>query len=156
MKLDSQGYANVHELIENLNKRDRVIDFAQLQEIVESCPKQRFRFNEDKTLIRASQGHSLDIDLGYKETIPPSVLYHGTATKYLESIRQTGLNKRQRHHVHLTETIATAIVVGARRGSVVILEIDAAKMHQEGHKFYVSDNSVWLTDSVDIRYIKEM
>jgi putative RNA 2'-phosphotransferase len=125
----------------------------KLAAIVAEDEKQRYQFSEDKRRIRASQGHSVDVDLGYPAQEPPDVLYHGTAERFLESIRKAGLEKRARHHVHLSATPNTAVKVGKRYGRPVILSIAAGRMHRAGHQFYCSDNNVWLTDQVPVEYI---
>ena len=109
--------------------------------------------NETLDKIRASQGHSIDINLGYTPQQPPEMLYHGTATRFLDSILQTGLEKRNRHHLHLTADKSTATQVGLRHGKVIILEILAQKMFEDGYEFFVSENGVWLTDNVPVKYI---
>jgi putative RNA 2'-phosphotransferase len=124
-------------------------------EVVQTNNKKRFAFNEDKTLIRASQGHSIEIKLNLPAVTPPDTLYHGTAEKYLESILQTGLQKQTRQHVHLSATVETAKVVGSRHGKPVILIINAKAMYMAGLEFYLSENKVWLTDSVPVEYITQ-
>ena len=130
------------------------IDQALLDYVVSSNNKKRFAFNSDHTRIRASQGHSVAVNLGYQSKEPPAILYHGTAKYALVSILKTGLDKRSRHHVHLTANESTALSVGTRYGDPVILQIDALLMHTEGCKFYESENHVWLTDNVPVKYIK--
>ena len=118
------------------------------------CNKKRFAFNDDKTRIRANQGHSVEVTLGYASQIPPAVLYHGTATRFLDSIRAEGLKKGERHHVHLSSDMETAVKVGQRHGKPAILTIDATAMHSAGMAFYQSDNGVWLTDRVPTEFIQ--
>jgi len=155
IQLDENGWVNVNELIEKLNNYGKEIDFEILKYVVETNSKKRFAFNEDKSKIRANQGHSLQIDLNYKPIIPPEILYHGTSEKFLDSILKSGIEKRNRQHVHLSSDIETAMKVGQRHGKPVILEIQTAKMNKNGHKFYLSENKVWLTDYVPIEYIKK-
>ncbi|MEO7509055.1 MAG: RNA 2'-phosphotransferase, partial [Pyrinomonadaceae bacterium] len=126
---------------------------AELQEVVEQNDKKRFAFNEDGTRIRASQGHSISVKLGYEPVEPPAVLFHGTAKNNIESIRAHGLLKQERHHVHLSEDWATARKVGERYGVPIVLEIATEKMKQDGFAFFRSENGVWLTDHVPIFYI---
>ena len=153
--LNSRGYADVNSLIKGVNKTGRYIDLEILKNIVVSDKKGRYKFNEDMTKIRANQGHSLDyIDLELEVVKPLDILYHGTATKNLDSILKTGLNKMNRNHVHLSDNLKTASQVGQRHGELVILEINAKKMYKDGYEFYLSDNKVWLTDIVPIKYIK--
>ena len=151
--LDENGYTNVDELINQLNTHNENINFEILQHIVDTNNKKRFAFNDDLTKIRASQGHSVDVELGYTEQQPPAILYHGTIEKFLASIMQDGLQKMQRHHVHLSADKATAIKVAERRGKPIILEIKADEMFANGHKFYLSDNGVWLTEQVPMQFI---
>ncbi len=153
IKLNEQGWVGVDELLEKLKAKGKNISLEQLEEVVKNNNKKRFAFNEDKTLIRANQGHSISLDLGYEAVEPPRSLYHGTATRFLDSIQKTGLEKRNRHHVHLSEELDTATNVGGRHGKVVVLIIDAEQMHKDGFKFFVSENGVWLTDHVPTQYI---
>jgi len=151
--LDNEGWTKVPELIEKINKKGINLDFATLQIIVDTNDKKRFAFNDDKTLIRASQGHSVEVELNYKPEIPPTVLYHGTAIKNVPAIRENGLQKMNRHHVHLTASEDTALKVGQRHGKPVILTVQALLMHEQQFVFYVSDNGVWLTDHVPAAFI---
>jgi putative RNA 2'-phosphotransferase len=124
-----------------------------LDHIVATNPKKRFAFNEDRTKIRASQGHSITIDLGYEPQSPPEILYHGTASRHLDSIFKSGLQKQSRHHVHLSDNFQTAETVGQRHGKPTVLHVSSAKMEQDGFLFFKSENGVWLTDEVPPRYI---
>ncbi|HHB78596.1 MAG TPA: RNA 2'-phosphotransferase [Saprospiraceae bacterium] len=153
IQLDENGWVSVSELIEKLNQNREYISFEILKYVVDTNSKKRFAFNEDQTKIRASQGHSLQIDLNYEPINPPKKLYHGTSERFLESILKSGIEKRNRQHVHLSSDIETALKVGQRHGKPVVLDIEAEKMSQNGHKFYLSDNSVWLTEYVPIEYI---
>lgn len=153
IKLDSKGYANVDELINGINNSGRKIDMEILEEIVRTDNKGRYSFNEDKSKIRANQGHSVKVDVGLKECKPPKSLYHGTCTRYLNSIMTVGLTKMSRLHVHLSSDKETAINVGRRHGEVAVLKIDSERMFQDGYKFYLSENNVWLTDKVPVEYI---
>lgn len=153
LHLDENGWASVKDLLEKMNKKGIKIDIDLLNTIVESNDKKRFAFNDDKTKIRASQGHSIDVDLELKPVIPPPVLYHGTTGKYLDSIFKTGLKKQSRQHVHLSATIETAKAVGGRHGKPVILTINAKAMQDQGFLFYLSANNVWLADEVPTQFI---
>ena len=153
LTLDHEGWANVAELIEKMNKKGGKLDFALLQIIVDTNDKKRYSFNEDKTRIRANQGHSVDVDLNLVAQEPPAMLYHGTTSKYIDVIRKHGIQKMNRHHVHLTTTKATALNVGSRHGKPVLLEINALKMHEQSYEFYLSANGVWLTDEVPPAFI---
>lgn len=154
--LDKNGWADVNGLINGINRTGRQIDFKTLAEIVATDKKRRFAFNSDKSKIRASQGHSVDVDLELEETAPPKFLYHGTAEKYFESIKRLGVEKRTRNFVHLSPDEQTALKVGSRHGSPVILKIDAQKMADDGFKFFISENGVWLTDRVPFEYVIEI
>ena len=154
--LDKHGWANVKDLIKGINSAGREIDMKLLEEIVKADNKGRYSFNENKTKIRANQGHSIQVDIEFKEELPPNILYHGTAIKSLDSIKQQGIKSMTRQWVHLSKDIETAIKVGSRHGKPVILIIDAKRMNDEGIKFYISENKVWLTEYIDWKYIKEI
>ncbi|WP_343604589.1 RNA 2'-phosphotransferase [Fluviicola sp.] len=151
---DANGWVDVDELIEKCNLKKRHLDFETLEEVVAGNDKQRFSFNEDLTRIRANQGHSIEIDLDYEAVEPPGFLYHGTVDKFLGNIRAEGLKKMNRHHVHLSKDLETAVKVGSRRGKPVILTVDAVRMNQDGYSFYRSKNGVWLCDQVPVEYIQ--
>lgn len=152
--LDKNGWANVNELIEGINGSGRVIDMETLENIVKTDNKGRYSFNENKTLIRANQGHSIHVDIELKESTPPDILYHGTATKFIDSIKRQGIKSMSRLYVHLSKDLDTAVKVGNRHGKCVVLKIDAKKMFEDGIKFYLSENGVWLTKFVDWKYVK--
>jgi len=155
LKLDENGWADVSELIAKSAKSRMHFSFKDLEEVVETNNKKRFAFNEDKTRIRASQGHSIDIDLALKAAQPPDFLYHGTADSNISSILQKGIEKRNRQYVHLSVDKETATKVGMRHGKPVILTIRTKEMYDNGIPFYLSANGVWLTDFVDARYISK-
>lgn len=152
LKLDQNGYAQIDELIKCASKNGKKISREQLKTVVETNDKQRFSLSEDGHRIRANQGHSIKVDLALEAIEPPEKLYHGTATRFLKSIFQHGLQARSRHHVHLSKDMETAIKVGQRHGKPFILEIEAQRMNVDGHKFYCSANGVWLTDNVPPQY----
>ena len=127
-----------------------------LEEIVATDDKGRYSFNEDKTLIRANQGHSVQVDVGLKKISPPSVLYHGTGEKYISSIEEIGLIPKTRLYVHLSSDYDTAVKVGSRHGSPVVYTVDTESMLKDGYTFYVSENGVFLVDAVPSKYIKRM
>ncbi|MEW7278855.1 RNA 2'-phosphotransferase [Aquimarina sp. 2201CG1-2-11] len=154
LQLDKNGWANVQELISKSKKYQPNLEINLLREIVATNDKKRFAFNEDYTSIRANQGHSIEIDLGYSPKEPPEFLYHGTVVKFIDAIKEKGLLKMSRHHVHLSEEIETAIKVGARRGKPIILKVKSGDMHTNGIQFFQSDNKVWLTDHVLPEYIE--
>jgi putative RNA 2'-phosphotransferase len=151
--LDAQGWVAIDELLRGLAASGPALTRDELDRIIATDTKQRYAVSEDGLRIRASQGHSIDVDLGYQAAVPPPVLYHGTAERNLASIQQVGLEKRGRHDVHLSATIATARQVGARHGRPVVLAVDAARMHADGHAFSVSANGVWLVDGVPPGYL---
>ena len=155
LQLDEQGWANVNELIDKMNANGFDVNAGIINEVVVTNDKKRFAFNDDKRLIRASQGHSIGVDLNLQEMIPPDILYHGTTHKYLESIFKNGLKSQSRQHVHLSAAIETAKVVGGRHGKPVVLLINARSMHEAGLKFYLSENKVWLADAVPAEYISQ-
>lgn len=155
LELDEQGWADVKELIEKCKKHRYHFSIEDLIEIVETNDKKRYSFNEKGNKIRANQGHSIDIELGLTPIMPPEFLYHGTATRFLTSIMEKGIIKGSRQHVHLSKDKETATKVGARHGKPIILTIMSGKMYEDGVLFYQSDNGVWLTDYVDIKYISE-
>jgi putative RNA 2'-phosphotransferase len=154
ISLDENGWVDVHQLIEALQKQGHEVDMQAIDFVVANNEKKRFAFNADKTRLRASQGHSVRVDLDYQPQIPPIVLYHGTVENNLDSILNNGLVKGERHHVHLSVDEETAKAVGQRRGRPLILEIDAKKMHELGYVFYVSANGVWLTENVPSDFIR--
>ena len=148
-------WANVSELIDGISKT-QYIDMAMLEKIVATDNKQRYAFNEDKTLIRANQGHSIPVDVELPETKPPVILYHGTGEKYVKAIDEQGLIPKSRLYVHLSGDEATAKTVGSRHGKPVIYEIHASEMYNDGYVFYLSVNGVWLTKSVPTKYMKKL
>lgn len=154
INLDEHGWANVQDLINGINNSGRTITFEQLEEIVQTNDKKRYSFNDDKTLIRANQGHSINVDVELKEAIPPKVLYHGTGEKYLESILKDGIKHKNRLNVHLSKDIETATKVGKRHGKPIILKIDTEAMLKDGIKFYLSENEVWLTSDIAPKYFE--
>ena len=151
--LDAEGWVNVHELLTGASNHGVSFTLAELEEVVRTSDKQRFALSVDKQRIRANQGHSVNVDLRLVPETPPAVLYHGTVERFVSSIMTSGLEKRARHHVHLSPDLATATKVGSRRGQPVILKIAAANMHAAGFQFFRSANGVWLTDQVPPEYI---
>ena len=151
--LDDHGWANVQELIKGINKTHS-FTMGMLEKIVEEDNKNRYSFNKEKTLIRANQGHSVNVDVGLTETVPPEILYHGTGIKYRNSIDRGGLISKSRLYVHLSKDIDTAIDVGIRHGESIIYKIKAKEMYKDGYKFYLSSNGVWLTKEVPIKYME--
>lgn len=154
LKLDENGWADVEELILKCSQKGNKLDKVLLDYVVENNDKKRFAYNEDETKIRASQGHSISVELNLAETEPSEYLYHGTVGKFIESIQKEGLKKMSRQHVHLSKDKETAIKVGSRRGVPQVLTVRSGAMHRDGFKFYLSENNVWLTDEVPVKYIQ--
>lgn len=156
LTLQPGGWVAVDELLAACAAHNFPLTRAELDEVVAGSDKQRFAFDETGRLIRANQGHSVDVDLQLDPAQPPAVLYHGTNEQNVPLIIEGGLHKMSRHHVHLSPDVATAQRVGARRGKPVIFEVDAAAMAAAGHLFYVSANGVWLVDSVPPEYLRQL
>jgi putative RNA 2'-phosphotransferase len=151
--LSKDGWTDVDDLITAMNAHGQPLDFETLEHVVDTSDKKRFAFSDDGEMIRANQGHSVEVRLGYQPTLPPEVLHHGTVARFLQSIRENGILKGQRHHVHLSESQDTANAVGKRRGQPLILTVRAREMNAAGHDFYISANGVWLTDFVPPQFI---
>lgn len=154
LTLDSAGWIGVAELLEAVNRHGIALTLDQLRHVVATSDKERYAFNEDETRIRANQGHSVEVDLQYEPVTPPELLYHGTATRFLDAIRQEGLRRMQRHHVHLSDETIRTLEVATRHGKPVLLTIRAGDMHRAGKVFYRSDNGVWLVDHVPPQFIE--
>lgn len=154
IELGEEGWVEVEELLQKITAFGREMDRDLLNEVVEKNNKQRYAFSEDGKRIRASQGHSVKIELGYEPVEPPEFLFHGTAVQHLSAIQRIGLIKRKRHHVHLSKEAETATQVGGRHGTPVILIVKSLEMHQAGHAFFCSENGVWLTESVPPHFIE--
>ena len=153
--LDEHGWADVQELISGVNSSDgHTLNMELLEEIVRTDEKQRYSFNEDHTLIRANQGHSIPVDVELEEKIPPEQLFHGTGEKYVSSIDKQGLIPKSRLYVHISSDIETARKVGSRHGRPVVYRIDCRKMTEDGFRFFHSVNGVWLTKSVPPEYLR--
>ena len=152
--LDEHGWAKVDELVAGIAKTHE-FSMDILEEIVKTDSKQRYSFNEDKTLIRANQGHSIPVDVEFEETAPPDELWHGTGEKYVSSIDAQGLIPKNRLYVHLSKDRDTAVKVGQRHGKPVLYIVKSGEMYREGYKFYLSKNGVWLTKEVPVKYLKK-
>jgi putative RNA 2'-phosphotransferase len=151
LTMDKNGWVLVSEILDKLN-----LTKEQLDTVVEENNKKRFEYDDNEERIRARQGHSINVDVELKTKVPPTELYHGTNMLAEGMIRQHGIKKMNRNHVHLSEELATAINVGSRKGStVIVLTIDAQSMFADGYDFYLSNNGVWLTDHVPTKYIKD-
>lgn len=154
ISLDEHGWANVAELIEGVSK-SRPLTMEMLEEIVRTDEKQRYSFNEDRTLIRANQGHSIPVDVELPEAEPPEYLYHGTGEKSVEAIDWQGLKPMSRLYVHLSQDEETALKVGKRHGMPVVYRVMAGEMHRNGYRFFRSVNGVWLTKVVPAAYLEK-
>lgn len=151
--LDEGGWADIDELLAACERRGMRVSRAQLDEVVARNDKRRFAIDPTGRRIRASQGHTIPVDLGLAPLAPPAWLYHGTVAASLAGIRAEGLRPMRRQHVHLSPDRETATRVGARRGRPVVLSVDAGAMHAAGHVFWRSDNGVWLTDAVPVAFL---
>lgn len=156
IELDQNGWTDVDSLLKNSNSYGIKFDKEILKHIVETNSKKRFAFNETFDRIRASQGHSIEIDLGYTNQKPPEILYHGTSEKSVQSILDIGLEKQSRQQVHLSADIETAIKVGQRHGKPFVFKVLAEQMYNDKFEFFISDNGVWLTDTVPTKYLKQI
>lgn len=151
--LDSHGWADVPKLLKGMQAAGYDIDMAMLEEIVATDNKQRYSFDETHRRIRANQGHSVQVDVELNEQTPPELLWHGTATRFLDSIFEKGLVPGSRLYVHLSRDIQTAYAVGKRHGKAIVLAVRAGDMHRAGHRFWLSENGVWLTEKVPPEYL---
>lgn len=153
LQLDGQGWADVQELIERAKEHGTVLSEALILDVVRTSDKKRFALSASGDFIRANQGHSIDVDLGLLKQTPRACLFHGTASRFLDSILAMGLVKGARHHVHLSADTETASKVGRRHGRLVLLAVASEQMDRDGHTFYRSENGVWLTDTVPAKYL---
>jgi len=154
LKLGDAGWVGVEELLQAVNRHGVLLTLDQLKHVVATSEKKRFAFSEDGLRIRASQGHSIEVDLQYPPQVPPEVLYHGTAVRFLDSIRGKGLQKMDRHDVHLSAGTHVTVQVGSRHGKPALLTIRAGDMHRAGFVFRCSANGVWLVDHVPPEFIE--
>jgi putative RNA 2'-phosphotransferase len=152
--LDEHGWAEVDELIDGISKTYE-FNMEMLEEIVRTDKKGRYSFSEDKTLIRANQGHSINVDVELEEKEPPEFLWHGTGEKFVSGIDAEGLIPKSRLYVHLSKDEATALQVGARHGKPVLYKVLSGKMYKDGYVFYLSQNGVWLTKKVPLKYLEK-
>ena len=152
--LDEHGWAKVDELIDGISKT-YVFNMEMLEEIVKTDKKGRYSFSEDKTLIRANQGHSINVDVELEEKEPPEFLWHGTGEKFVSGIDTGGLIPKSRLYVHLSKDEDTALQVGARHGKPVLYRVLSGKMYKDGYVFYLSQNGVWLTKKVPLEYLEK-
>jgi putative RNA 2'-phosphotransferase len=153
LKLNENGWALIDDVLACANRGGVALTRQLLEQVVAQNDKQRFAISTDGTAIRARQGHSVSVDLQFVAIQPPAQLFHGTADRFVPSIREQGLVRGSRQHVHLSPDIATAITVGQRHGRAVVLTVESGKMYEDGHQFYQSENGVWLVDSVPVMYL---
>ena len=154
LTLGSGGWVAVEDLLTGSERMQAPLTREDLETIVANNDKKRFTFSDDGTRIRAAQGHSVTVDMDYTPVTPPNTLFHGTATRTLPLIREGGLKAMSRQHVHLSADHETAVRVGKRHGSPVVLTVRSGTMHADGHDFYQAENGVWLTDAVPARYLE--
>jgi putative RNA 2'-phosphotransferase len=154
LTLTAEGYCTVSDLIKGCCASGHTLTRDDLETVVADNDKKRFQFSEDGKSIRAVQGHSIEVDLKYEPTAPPETLYHGTATRFLDSIKQQGLHKGSRQHVHLSAMCDTARTVGSRHGNPIVIPVDAAAMHRDSFSFYLTPNGVWLVEEVPAKYLQ--
>jgi len=154
LTLGEAGWVGVEELLQAVNRHGVALTLDDLRHVVATSDKKRFALSEDGLRIRASQGHSVEVDLQYPPQTPPEILYHGTAARFLDSIRQHGLQKMERHDVHLSAETKLTLQVGGRHGKPVLLTIRAGDMHRAGFVFRCSANGVWLVDNVPPQFIQ--
>lgn len=155
--LDEHGWADVNALIRGIREtKEPAFSKELLDEIVRTDSKQRYAYNQDHTLIRASQGHSIPVDVELMQAMPPELLWHGTGEKYTASIEKTGLIPKSRLYVHLSKDMDTAIAVGKRHGKPVVYQVAAGRMAQAGYAFYLSANGVWLTKEVPVEFLQRL
>ncbi|MCG6981189.1 MAG: RNA 2'-phosphotransferase [Deltaproteobacteria bacterium] len=153
LSLDRGGWAKIDELLLKANQAGLSLHKDLLQRVVDSNDKHRFSFSQDRQGIRANYGHSIPVDLDFAPSKPPEFLFHGTATRFVESIREQGLVPRKRNHVHLSPDHQTAIMVGRRHGKPIVLTIQAGRMYEFGFQFFCSTNGVWLTEKVPAEHL---
>ena len=155
LTLDQAGWTSVDAVLAAAELQSQAMTRADLDQVVATSDKKRFAYSEDRKSIRANQGHSVPVDLGLAPQTPPLRLFHGTAARFVQQILREGLQRQARHHVHLTGDPTTAATVGSRHGNPLVLEVDAHRMHDDGHVFYCSDNGVWLVEAVPPRYLSQ-
>ncbi|MDX1972606.1 MAG: RNA 2'-phosphotransferase [Candidatus Sumerlaeia bacterium] len=156
LTLDPNGWVPVEELLMQLAKKGYRLSREQLEHLVATNDKQRFGYNQDRTRIRANQGHSVEVELDLAPSVPPAILYHGTAMKNRGIIESEGLKKMKRQHVHLSSDWETAVKVGSRHGKPIVFVVDTQAMATTGALFYRSENGVWLVESVPPQFLKLM
>ena len=154
LNMDENGWVKVSELLDGLSSKDIGISKQELEMIVSSDEKQRYSFNENKTMIRANQGHSINVDLQLQEAEPPEFLYHGTSDRFIDNIMNSGIMSMSRQYVHLSNDVDTAKKVGSRHGKPVVIKIKALQAYKDNVPFYLSENKIWLTNFIDKKYLE--
>ncbi len=154
--LGEGGWVSVDDLLAGLQRLGKPMTRADIDRLVRTSDKQRFTLSEDSNMIRAAQGHSVDVEMNHAPAIPITDLYHGTAHRFLDAILASGLAPMSRQHVHLSSDVETAVRVGQRHGRPVVLRVDAERMHADGYVFFRADNGVWLTNAVPAGYLDQI
>ena len=154
IELSPEGWASVDLVLAALAKEQLEVDWERLVQVVDTNDKSRFELSADGQMIRARQGHSVDVEGSWKTALPPAILYHGTVERFWQAIASEGLRPMKRHHVHLSADVETAQRVGQRRGQPVILEVDAEGLVASGCEFFLTSNNVWLVNAVPAQYIR--
>lgn len=154
LSLDKQGWGEIAQLIKLAQKQGNQLTYALIEDVVKTNDKKRFAISEDGLFIRAVQGHSLKTTVEYQPITPPNMLYHGTASRFIDSVFDKGLIPNGRQYVHLSDDYKTAVNVGDRHGKPVVLRVDSQQMFKEGIEFYQAENGVWLTLEVPVKYLK--
>lgn len=156
LTLDSEGWASIEALIAGAAQQGRTFSRELVEQVVATSDKKRFELSADGQRLRAVQGHSTrSVAREFEPKRPPDTLFHGTASRFVDSIRREGLKPGSRHYVHLSADVQTARAVGQRYGSPVVLVVDAGRMHAQGHVFHQAENGVWLTDAVPPQFLQK-
>lgn len=154
LELDENGGVPLEQLLSSLqlNSKWENLTVIDLIEMIEKSEKKRHVIYDGK--IRAFYGHSIPMKIVKEEKTPPEFLYHGTARRFLNSIKEKGLLPQNRQYVHLSQDIETAETVGKRHDNKAgILIIDSLKAWNDGIKFYYGNEKVWLADMVPYKYV---
>jgi putative RNA 2'-phosphotransferase len=154
LRLDAEGWVDIDALVAGAVAEGRDMARADVVHAVDAGAKKRYELSADGQRIRALQGHSTpQVSRSFEAMTPPALLFHGTATRFLEAIRVQGLRPGSRQHVHLSADEATAVQVGQRHGKAHVLRVDAGRMHAMGHAFHRAENGVWLTAAVPPEFL---
>ncbi|MFB5652563.1 RNA 2'-phosphotransferase [Leptospira wolffii] len=153
LKLDSHGWADVKELISKSEDHGIYCSIETIHRILVQSKKSRFELSSNGKRIKAKHGHSIQVEIGLLPNFPPSILYHGTTLKNIESIKENGILRMSRVYVHLSTNPIEARKIGERHGKPLVFAIKAQEMHRNGYEFYISDNNIWLTKVVPKEFI---